>query len=58
MTKTLGEKYKHARKVMILPHLYEKLERMHDKSNLPINELVNMILDNNFKAQSKAGEDG
>ena len=58
MTKTLGEKYKNARKVMILPRLYEKLERMHDKSNIPINELVNMILSNNFENQRKAGEDG
>jgi len=53
--KTLAEKYKKARKVLILPNIYRKLEHMHDKSGLPINDIVNMILANNFEQMAKNG---
>ena len=53
--KTLAEKYKKYRKVMIKPAFYRKLELMHDKSGLPINDIVNMILANNFEQMAKNG---
>mgnify|MGYP004009104031 FL=1 len=55
MVKTLGEKYKRYRKVMIAPAHYMKLQRMADKSGLAVNDVVNMILANNFEQMAKNG---
>ena len=53
--KTLAEKYKKARKVLILPNIYRKLELESDKSGFPINDLVNMKLNHMYQEQAKHG---
>ena len=52
----IGEKYKKYKKVLIAPSIYRKLELDSDKTGYPINDLVNMYLNNMYEQRKKADE--
>jgi len=52
----IGEKYKKYKKVLIAPSIYRKLELDSDKTGYPINDLVNMYLNNMYEQRKKANE--